>query len=739
MKLELPALSLVALVGPSGCGKSTFAARHFKPTEVLSSDFCRGLASDDENDQAATKDAFEILYFIARKRLAAGRLVVVDATNVRAEDRKRLIDLAREYHVVPVAIVFEVPEAVCHERNASRPNRDFGRHVVRQQAQSLRRSLRDLGREGFRRVTILKTQEEIDALTIERVPLWVDRRSDSGPFDIIGDVHGCHDELVDLLTRLGYVIADGGQVARHPEGRKAVFLGDLVDRGPGVPSVLRLAMRSVGAGTALCVPGNHDIKLMRKLRGRDVRITHGLAESLEQLEREPQEFRGQVAEFLDGLISHYVLDGGRLVVAHAGLKEDLQGRASGKVRDFALFGETSGETDEFGLPVRYNWAADYRGAATVVYGHTPVPEPVWLNRTICIDTGCVYGGRLTALRWPEKELVHVEARRMYYEPSKPIVPMGTGMVQGAPAGEAASAERRPYDDLLDIDDVTGKRVVTTRIQHTVTIREENAIAALEVMSRFAIDPHWLIFLPPTMAPPDTCKTGDLLEHPREVFSWFRHQGVPRVICEEKHMGSRAVLVVCRDGATARRRFGVASGDGAIYTRTGRPFFPDPAQEAEVLDRVRAAMQKADLWTRLATDWICLDAETMPWSAKAQELLRRQYAPAGASARASLRDAVEALRMTADRPVDADAAPVRDLRARYESRREAVERYVEAYGRYCWPVTRVADLKIAPFHVLAGERRVYTDQDHPWHLETSPTCAAPTRAVCSSPPRSSSST
>ncbi len=334
MKLELPALSLVALVGPSGCGKSTFAARHFKPTEVLSSDFCRGLASDDENDQAATKDAFEILYFIARKRLAAGRLVVVDATNVRSEDRKRLIDLAREFHVVPVAIVFDVSEAVCHERNASRPNRDFGRHVVRQQAQSLRRSLRDLGREGFRRVTILKTPEEIDALAIERVPLWVDRRSDSGPFDIIGDVHGCHDELVDLLGRLGYVIEEGGQVARHPEGRKAIFLGDLVDRGPGVPSVLRLAMGSVGAGTALCVPGNHDIKLMRKLRGRDVRITHGLAESLEQLEHEPQEFRGQVAEFLDGLISHYVLDGGRLVVAHAGLKEDLQGRASGKVRDF---------------------------------------------------------------------------------------------------------------------------------------------------------------------------------------------------------------------------------------------------------------------------------------------------------------------------------------------------------------------------------------------------------------------
>jgi len=728
MKIEIPTPSLVVLIGPSGSGKSTFAKRHFRPTEVLSSDACRGLVADDENDQSATGDAFDVLRYIAGKRLAAARLTVIDATSVRPEDRKWLVDLAREFHVLPVAIVFDLPAKLCQERNRSRPDRAFGSHVIRQQAQHLRRSLRGLGREGFRHVAVLNTQEDVDAASVERRLLWPDRRSESGPFDIIGDVHGCFEELVDLLGRLGYQVegAPAEPRARHPEGRRAILLGDLVDRGPDSPSVLRLVMSMVEGGTALCVPGNHDMKLVRKLRGKDVRITHGLAETLEQLDREDAGFRQKVASFLDGLVSHYVLDGGRLVVAHAGLKAELQGRASSRVRDFALFGETTGETDEFGLPVRYNWAADYRGQAMVVYGHSPIPEPVWMNRTICIDTGCVFGGRLTALRYPEKELVQVAARRMYYAPAKPLAePDTTGAQDSAsPPGDAAGsassegqpapagpAAQRPYNDLLDIKDVTGKRIVTTRVHHTVTVREENAVAALEVMSRFAVDPHWLIYLPPTMAPTDTCKSGDLLEHPRETFAYFRHAGVPRVICQEKHMGSRAVIVLCRDERVARRRFGVTAGDGVVYTRTGRPFFSVPGQEAEVLGRLRETMERSGLWGRLETDWICLDAEIMPWSAKAQELLRLQYAPTGASARASVGAAIDALRQSSARNDGSQ-----ELLARFQTRLENIERYVEAYGRYCWPVERVADLKIAPFHLLATEGRTHTDREHLWHID-----------------------
>lgn len=349
MKITVPELSLVVLVGPSGAGKSTFARKHFKATEVLSSDFCRGLVSDDENSQAATNDAFDVLHFIGAKRLAAGRLTVVDATNVQPEARKPLVALARQYHCLPVAIVFDLPEKICHERNRERPDRDFGPHVIRQQTQQMRRSLRGLEREGFRHVFVLSSLEDVEKATVERQPLWNNRRDDHGPFDIIGDLHGCRSELEALLGQLGYDIG----AARHPDGRKVVFLGDLVDRGPDIPGVLRIVMKMVEAGTALCVPGNHEMKLLRKLRGKDVQITHGLAESLAQLEREPPEFRKTVLDFIDDLVSHYVLDDGKLVVAHAGMKESMQGRGSGKVRDFALYGETTGETDEFGLPVRY--------------------------------------------------------------------------------------------------------------------------------------------------------------------------------------------------------------------------------------------------------------------------------------------------------------------------------------------------------------------------------------------------
>jgi protein phosphatase len=567
----------------------------------------------------------------------------VDATHVRPEDRQSLIELAREYHCLPVALVFDLPEDLCHARNRERPDRDFGPHVVRHQRQQLRRSLRHLKREGFRQIHTFSTPEEIQTVEIRRVPLWTDRQGERGPFDIVGDVHGCFDELADLLEQLGYVMTEraGATLVEttyalsHPEGRKVVFLGDLVDRGPKTPQVLRLVMDAVASGAGLCVLGNHDLKLMRKLQGRDVRITHGLAESLQQLAQAPPAFLPQVVAFIDGLISHYLLDEGRLVVAHAGMPAALQGRASSKVREFALYGETTGETDEYGLPVRYNWAADYRGRARVVYGHTPVPEPDWLNRTLCIDTGCVFGGRLTALRYPEKELVSVPARQVYYPSAKPFLPQD----QTQPALTAQQA----HDEVLDAEDVLGKRHITTRLGQTITVPEANAAAALEVMSRFAANPKWLIYLPPTLSPSETSHEPDLLEHPAETFAYYRHQGVARVLCEEKHMGSRAVLIVCRDEEAARRRFGVeGEGIGIVYTRTGRRFFNDAALEAQLLARLRDALARAGFWEALQTSWVCLDAELLPWSAKAQALLREQYAAVGAAAGPALAAALGCL-------------------------------------------------------------------------------------------------
>ena len=698
MELKIPELSLVCLVGASGSGKSTFAGQHFLATEILSSDRLRGVVSDDETDQSATPDAFEALHFLAGKRLARGRLTVVDATNVQAPSRKALLALARQYHVMPVAIVFDIDEATCQRRNASRTDRQMGEHVVRRQMRDLRQSLRHLEREGFRYVFVLKSEADVAAATVTRQPMWTDRKTEHGPFDIIGDVHGCDAELHQLLKQLGYVPTQGAAF-HHPDARKAVFLGDLVDRGPGTPDVLRTVMEMVAAGDAICVPGNHENKLIRKLNGRNVQLTHGLAETVAQLDLETPEFRKQVLAFLDGLVSHYVLDDGKLVVCHAGLPAEMHGRASGAVREFALYGETTGETDEYGLPVRYNWARDYRGAAAVVYGHTPVPAADWENNTICLDTGCVFGGSLTALRWPERELVSVPAAKVYYEPVKPFLP-----------NPDAAPVVRERDDWLRIEDVVGRRTIHTEFGGNVVIGEEYAAAALEVMSRFAIDPRWLIYLPPTMSPVETSTLPGLLEHPAEAFSYFRAQGLSRVVCQEKHMGSRLVAVVCRDEDAGIRRFGAAGG-GALYTRTGRRFFDDPETERHLLDRVRAAAESVALWDELKSSWMLLDCELLPWSAKAEPLIRNQYASVGAAGIAGLSASEDALRAGIARHPE-----LAELLASVSERKDAVERFRTAYRRYTWTVNSSADLKLAPFHLLASEGAVHLDKDHGWHME-----------------------
>ncbi|MEU9152713.1 polynucleotide kinase-phosphatase [Streptomyces sp. NPDC048417] len=685
--LPVTDLSLVVLVGASGSGKSTFARRHFKPTEVISSDFCRGLVSDDENDQGATKDAFDVLHYIAGKRLAAGRRTVVDATSVQQESRRQLIDLAKQYDVLPIAIVLDMPEEVCAERNAARADRaDMPRRVVQRHIRELRRSLRHLEREGFRKVHVLRGVEEAESATVVTEKRFNDLTHLTGPFDIVGDIHGCAFELESLLGKLGY--ADGV----HPDGRTAVFVGDLVDRGPDSPGVLRRVMSMVRSGNALCVPGNHENKYGRYLKGRKVQHTHGLAETIEQMAGESEEFTQQVREFIDGLVSHYVLDGGKLVVCHAGLPEKYHGRTSGRVRSHALYGDTTGETDEFGLPVRYPWAEDYRGRAAVIYGHTPVPEASWLNNTICLDTGAVFGGKLTALRWPERELVDVPAERVWYEPARPLRAEAPGGQDGRP---------------LDLADVQGRRVVETRHQGRIAVREENAAAALEVMSRFAIDPRLLPYLPPTMAPTATSHVDGYLEHPAQAFAQYAEDGVARVVCEEKHMGSRAVALVCRDAEVAHQRFGVAPGPtGSLYTRTGRPFLDDESATEEILGRVRAAVDAAGLWDELATDWLLLDAELLPWSLKAAGLLRTQYAAVGAASGAVFPGALAALEGAAERGVD-----IAGLLTRQRERAADAAAFTDAYRRYCWTTEGLDGVHLAPFQILAVQGRSLATLPH----------------------------
>jgi len=335
---------------------------------------------------------------LADARLKQRKLAVIDATTLNKADRSRLIAAAKRNHAEVIAIV------------AAGPGRSFG----------------NLLREGIRTTYNLGAKPGADGVEVVRVPLACDKRNETGPFDIIGDVHGCADELETLLAKLAYRVSCSGTgpdrtcAVTALGKRRAIFVGDLVDRGPRTPDVLRIVMEMVAKGLAFAVAGNHDVKFGRWLNGRDVQFTNGLRVSAEQMAMEAPAFRVAVGDFIGTLPAHLWLDGGALAVAHAGIRQEMIGRSAGGVREFCLYGDATGETDAYGLPVRLDWAADYRGDTAVVYGHTVVRDAVWLNNTICIDTGCCFGGRLTAVRWPERVLVSVPAVRAYTQSKRPL-------------------------------------------------------------------------------------------------------------------------------------------------------------------------------------------------------------------------------------------------------------------------------------------------------------------------------
>lgn len=418
MLLNIPDYSLILLFGASGAGKTTFAQQHFRPTEILSSDHFRAMVCDDENNQAVTATAFEALHKVLEARLTNRRLTVIDATNLTPKSRSPLLALAKRYHCPVLAMVLDLPLKTLLKRRKQRTDRTVPAAAVQSQHRLMHKNQGRLKGEGVKEVHHLKGPEQIAALRFERIDYWAESKADKGPFDLIGDIHGCYDELVLLLHKLGYEIRqqDSAPCAVHSQGRKLIFLGDLVDRGPKTPQVIRLVLATVNAGLGYCAPGNHDIKLCRKLKGNDVTIRHGLQESLDQLEAEPQAFKQQIVTFFEEQPSHHIFDGGSLVAVHAGIKASFINRRSKRIWAFALYGDTTDELDEAGFPIRRNWATSYTGKAMIVYGHTPVPQPVWENNTINLDTGCVFGHSLTALRYPERLLVSVAAQAQYYQP-----------------------------------------------------------------------------------------------------------------------------------------------------------------------------------------------------------------------------------------------------------------------------------------------------------------------------------
>ncbi|ANF95839.1 polynucleotide kinase-phosphatase [Paenibacillus bovis] len=727
--IQLPHAGIILLMGASNSGKSTWIRSLMEqgvigPNEAVSSDQFRAVVGDTEHIdwRRSSRDESEVLYQqyrlisdkafrvmeeIIRSRCRLNLTTWVDATHLHPEDRAVYIEIGRRYHVPVTIIALDIPEKTLLERDREREHAR-GRQRVKQHYQVFRKNIFTLKSEGFRAVHILKPQD-MASVTFERKANPLIHDLDHG-IDIIGDIHGCYEEMIELIQQLGYE-PDKDEVYRHPDGRQLVSVGDIMSRGPRSMDTMLFWQRQIAAGQGLMVDSNHGWKVARYLEGRKVTMNHGDEKFAAELEAYGAEHGAEAMKLLQNSLkdmlmsapSHLVFqrNGIRcLVVAHAGIQDRFIGKQSRRIDDYCRYGDVS-ETGEDGRPVRKDWFTDHTSGEIIVWGHDPRPQPTVVNRTINIDQGAVFGGRLTAYRYPEQRFVSVEAKEDYaQDPDSPLI-------RWQKRRFAAPNLRQFIDGYTVLTDSYGE----------IGVRSEFVKSALDSTSHYTIPLEELVYIPPTMTPPPVpAEAEGYLEHPAEAVAYYRSRNVTRLVAEKKHMGSRAIVLLFRDEHAAVPYVGRPLA-GTIYTRTGRAFFQTELEQM-VIGQLRDDLVRAGYFDRYATDWVLLDTEIVPWNLKARELIASQYAHVSEAA-----DMDRSYILKRLHTARAEGREVDDWITECTARQTNADIFRETFQKYCWDTEGTEGLRIAPFHILAHSSGSLMDRSHEWHMQHAAELAA----------------
>ncbi|MDF2606644.1 MAG: polynucleotide kinasephosphatase [Bacillales bacterium] len=705
MKMQIPHSGIVLLIGPSNSGKSTFLndlimIEVILASEVVSSDDFRLMISDidfiewknrpkDESDALQdlytriSVEAFALMDTVVEARCRLNKLTFVDATHLQHGDRKKYIDMARRNHVPIVAIVMNIPEDILLTRDSNRDH-PRGMRRVKQQYQRFiieRKSFKD---EGFSLIYYVDEYEN-PSIVRQKNPLELNV---GGGIDFIGDINGCYNEMISLLSKLGYR-ENENRLFVHSNGRKFVSIGNVMSSGPESLKSIIFLKRHVDSNLAYMVDSNNGNELAKWINEDNKSIDQKLASDFEAYKMEHgiekiEELKEELKQFLFNSPSHYVFTENGvqiLVCSHAGIKDHYIGKQSPRISEFCRGGDNNSE----------EWYLEHKINLLIVWGHYLKQYPLIENNTVNINQGAVYGGNLTAFRYPEREVVSMKSAMNYSgEEKNPLI-------------ELESMRLVPPNIHKLID---GYRIQTESFG-SILVYPDLVRHAIETVSHSTIPIEQMVYIPPTTSPtPYTSRLDCYLEHPSEAFDYYRSNGVSTMIVTKKKMGNRGVLFLFKDIESAVKYTGIESL-GVIYTSNGSRFFEENVERI-LVSRIVGDLVENNYFKMYETDFVLIDVEIMPWNLKAKEQISL-YSNISDNAMLDRTKLIEKM-------VSSKNPQLHELLDEYSLKLENVKKFKGVFQTYCLKEFDMKEIQIELLNIIAHSSETFFDKPQSWHIE-----------------------